>query len=305
MLAQIEILQRLERDKAQAQVIEQYLDGVDAQIFPPDEERYEELEQRLAKLDRRNWALRGAASKMRDLEKEALRLLADYAGEGDDFLLRRTTLAAAASRALGSQGPLAEQAESLRARARERGLLMGRIIGLKGNAGVWAGAFKAPPETFRVTSSGIVIESVKPSALIDLESPLEGEYEVRATLDRDGEAHMGTAWGLVIAGTRDGDYVMVGVDDDGHGGLWWIRKRGDSARPKRKSILRLDPPIAEGVPVRLAVRVRAGDKIEIRFEDREPIEARFPTEVPRVRHAGVYVRDGRMLVKDAVVEIFP
>ena len=305
MLAQIEILERLEREKGEAQIIEQYLDGVDTEIFPMEEELYEKLEARLAKLDRGNWALRGAASKMRSYEKRALELLADYAGEGDEFLLRRTTLASQVSRALGSQGAVAEQAQALSERAREQGLLMGRIVALNANSNLWASAYKAPPDTFRVSKAGILIESVKPAAMIDLDLPLEGEYEVRATLDRDGDLHMGTNHGLVVAGTRDGDYIMVGTDDDGHGGLWFIRRRADTARAKRKSIFRLEQPVPEGVPVPIAVHLRPGEKMQIRIGDNDVIEARLPTDVPRTRHAGVYVRDGRMVVRDAVVEIYP
>ncbi len=305
LLAQVDVLRRLERTRAEAMAIEQLLDLADAEELALEPDRYGVLETRLSKLDSGNWALRGARSKTSAIEKRALALLSDYEKEGDALLLRSATFAAEAAGALSSEGALAERAASLRARAREHGLLRGTVSVLRGSSDKWVGLFLAPPRSFRVDAGRIEATSTSPAALLDPSMPVRGEYELRARLLRGADRRMGSSWGWVAGGTQDGGAVAVGIGEDGNVAVWEIRKRSGAARAKRVETLTLDPPLADDEDPILCVRVTPTDEIEVVVGERAPLRSHLPMDLPPERLVGVFVRDATLVFEDPVVEILP
>jgi hypothetical protein len=305
LLAQIDVLKRLDRTRAEAMAIEQLLDLADAEELVLDPEKYASLETRLSKLDSGNWALRGERSKESAIEKRVLALLSDYQKEGETLLLRSATFAAETSAALASEGQLAELAASLRARAREKGLLRGTVTVVRGASDKWAALFAAPPTSFHVTEGRIEISSTSPSALLDPSVPVRGEYEVRARLVRGTERRMGSSWGWIVGGTPEAGAMAVGIDEEGRVAVWEIRRRSGAARPKRVATLTLDRALADDEDPLLAVRVSPTDELEIVVGDRPPVRSRFTLDLPPERWLGVFVRDATLVLEDPVVEILP
>lgn len=304
LLKQADILERLDRGRTAAPILEQLLDLADDGLLEVEEETYKSVERRLQKLDKGNYALRNARSRERTALRSAKKLLADY-GRGDDpLVLRAYTFAAAAGAALGDE-ELLNEAERLRADAREAGLMLGRIEPFHAPRKSWKSIFSAPPRTFNISGDRVTMGAVRPCGMLNTALVVEGEYEVRARLVRDSEKRMGTAHGIVIAGTLAGDWAIVGIEADGNLGVWTVRFSGSGARTRRTETIYLDNPIKPGTDVDVRVHLRRNGRMTIEVEGQPVKETQLPIEPPPERHVGIFVRDGEMTVKDGVVEIYP
>ncbi len=301
---QIDVLERLDRGKAQAMTIEELLDFADAGEIPLEAAAYEELEARLAELDESNWALRNASSRTRGLETRALALLADYGADGDDLLLRSATFASECAQALASEGELASLGASLRSRAREKGLLLGRILALSSAPDRWQSVFTTNPASFEVGRGRLEVRSTAPVALLEPELLVRGEYELRARLSRGSFRASSSGWGLVVGGTSDTGAVAVGINGASSVAVWKIEKKGGGAISRQFQSLPLVPPLEPDEDPMLAIRVQPSGELEITVGERAPLHSRMPLELPPERQVGVFVRDATLVLEDPVVELW-
>lgn len=299
------VLEQLGRKKTAAAMIEQLLNAADAGAIELSEDEYAGLERRLKDLDKSNYALRNASARTRTHTQRMLGLIEDYRRKYPDMVLRAYTLTSAAAQALADEGDLAALASELRAQAKADGKLLGRIVAVAGPRGAWKTAFADPPLSFEVARDGVHLESVRPMAMIDTSLAIEGEYEVRAKLVRKGERHLGIAHGIVIAGTMETDWTVIGIDEDGHVGVWSLRNSGaGSARFKFRETLFLDEEVAEGASPELVVRVKPDGSVFATVDGRETVETELDYPLEGATHVGVFVRDGRVQLVDFLVEIF-
>lgn len=308
LLREAEVMRRLERPAAEAPLLEAVLDLADEGRFILDEERYAEIEKRLKRLDSRNWALRNARSKIRGLTRRARRLLDEYRDEERGLLLRAYTFAAEAGAALGDEEVLLPAAAELRAAAREAGLLLGRVVPLapgRPDTG-WTTPMTATPKRFETRRDRIELESVRTLVFWNGELDLGSDYEVRGRIVRRGELHLGSAHGLFACGTDDGDGYLVGLTREGDLAVWrLLRLGGGGVRPKRIARIPLDPPVGPDESPLLATRVLGGRRLSIRVGERPPVEVDLPEPVRGISRAGLFVKDGTLLLEDPVVEIYP
>ena len=305
LLTQADVLERLDRGKNAAPLLEQYLDAVDSQLLSIDEQAYAEVEAHLAQLDKRNSALRNLRSRRKSSTVAAERLLDEYL-EGEEALpLQAFTFAATATSVLADKGELGARSQELRARARDSGLLLGRIESLAAPAAEWTTHFAEAPELFVIRDTKIGMSSVRPNGKLLTSVPIEGEYELRAHLIRKGKMTLGSGHGLIACGSPDGEWLAIGVDRDGHLKLWKVSPSGTAAKVSRLRSITISKAVEESEPIDLAIHVFSDGRIEIRIEGREPVNVRLPFAMPRTCYAGVFVRDGEMIVEDPVVEIYP
>lgn len=304
LLQQADILERLERPRTAAPILEQLLDLADDGHIEVDEETYKTVERRLQKLDKGNYALRNARSRERSALKSAKKLLADYAKGDAPLVLRAYTFAATAGKALADEELLAE-ADRLRGEAREAGLLLGRIEPFHAPRKAWKSVFSEGPRKFEVAGDRVTMGAVRPNGMLNTALVVDGEYEVRARLVRDAERRMGTAHGIVIAGTLQGDWAVVGIEADGNLAVWTVRFSGSGARTRRTETINLDEPIVPGTDVDVRIHMRRSGRVTIEVEGQPVKETQLPIEPPAERFVGVFVRDGEMTVKDGVVELYP
>jgi len=301
-LRQADVLERLGRNSSAAALVESALELADRGLFPLDDDRRKALETRLAKLDRRNAALRTARQRTSDLSRTALALVADYRAAG--LVLRASTLAADLAAVLGE--PLEPIASELRAEARSKGLLVGSIRALAAAPDAWDSLLAAPMEVFEPGAGAVTIASVRAGVMADTSVEARGEYVVRATLQPDGTRAPGWAAGLVVAGAPERAATLVGLDDRGLAGIWTLNAapRGSSTL-RRTRTLALTPPVAQGETVELAVRVRADGSLEIQVDDRPALEARLESAPAGVRHVGLFVKNAHVRFEDPRVELLP
>jgi len=305
LLAQVDVLERLDRPRAAAPVLEQLLDLADDGGIELEESRYAELEERLRELDKANYALRSARSRVRNLTRRTLALLEAYAQSDTDYSLRSFGLAALAAGALDDDGELAAEAARLRELVRGRGLLLGTIRPLASAESRWERIFLADARSMDATEERIEIVAVEPVALLDGRRTVHGEYELRSRIVRAGELHMGCAHGLVVAADPDGVWVVAGIDDDGNGALWSIQRTGGGARPRRVQTFYPDEPVAQDESPDVRVRVFADGRAELQLGEREPFEFKLPDGLPVERHVGVYAKNGTLVLESPVVEQYP
>ncbi|MAF64369.1 MAG: hypothetical protein CMJ84_01745 [Planctomycetes bacterium] len=306
LIQQIEVLTRLDRPEACAPLIEQVLDGCDDGSFELDEEPYADFEKRLRTLDRRNWALRNARSRIAGLTRAARRLAEDYLEADPPLLLRAYTFAAEAGTALGDGEELLPLAAQLRGRAREAGLLLGEVRSLAARKADWTTTFSAPAKRFDPSSpSGIRIASVRPSAYVNTVLAVGVEYELRARLRRVGEVFMSSVHGLVVHASADGDWIVFGIGREGRAGLWHITPtEGGGALSRSMQKLFLERPVEPDEHPRVVAHV-AGRQLTVVVEGRQALEIELPEDLAPARHAGVFVKDGECLFEDAVIELYP
>jgi hypothetical protein len=299
------VLERLGRKQTAAAMLEVMLDGADAGVLELNEEEYAGFERRLKTLDRSNFALRTVRARTRSHTTRMLALLDAYRDDHPDMVLRAYTLAVAATEALGDEGELRARANELRAEAKAKGRLLGRVLPLSGRRSDWKTVFAAEPREFAVKTSGIYISAVRPIGMIDTSTPIRGEYELRGVLERSDERHLGTAHGLVISGALDRDWALVGIDEDGHVGVWSVRNRdGSSARFKFVETLYLDQPVDPTAEPSLAVRVTPDGVVTVRVDGQPAVETKLDLEPGQATYAGVFARDGALRVRGLSVEIF-
>ena len=266
---------------------------------------YTALEERLARLDKRNSALRLARGRQRTATIAARRLLDDYLEHDPPMPLRAYAFAARAGKFTDDKVELLPKAEELRALARERGLLLGRVLPLHGKLSEWVTVWSDADEKFESDPESIELECVRPHGKLLQSIPVSGEYELRATIHRKGKLRLGTAHGLVVAGTPSGKWAMVGFDSDGHVKLYTVEPGTSSARVRRNRSLTLSRRIAEDEDPQVTLHVYPDDQLEIRVQGRDPIMTRLPFEAPRKRYVGVFARDGKAIFEQPVVEVYP
>ncbi|MBL8862552.1 MAG: DUF1570 domain-containing protein [Planctomycetes bacterium] len=302
LLRQADVLERLTRQASAAALIEDVLDLAARGRFTLDEARRSTLEKRVARLDRRNAALRSARRRTSELSRTALALVEDYRDAG--LVLRAFTLASDLASVLDE--PLAAAAAELRAEARTRGLLRGTIRELSTGAGAWQPLLAVPPERFETSPEGAVLAGVRAVALVDTSFEAGVEYVVRARIQPLGERVPGATFGLVASGAPERGATLIGVDDAGLLGVWTLNAapRGASTLRRTRTIP-LAPAIAAGAAVELGVRVRADGALEIEIDATRVAEARLESGPAQVRHAGIFVRNAHARFEDARVELVP
>lgn len=305
LLLQADLLDRLKRSEAVAPLFETVLQLCDSGKFDLPSERREEIEKRLAKLDQRNAPLRAAKSRLSGLVKSGTALLAEYRAAKPSLLLRSYTFAALAGSVLKDEDGLVASANGLRDAARDANLLLGTIHELGTKPDRWVSVTKTPPTRFETSAEGTFLECVRSTGFLDLEVPLAGEYAWRATLESQQAPELGSAMGAVIAGNPEGDWTMVGIDDQGHLGVWILQRTGrDGTVFDRKQKIFPAKPIDVSKPFDLEIHVRRDRRVEIRVGG-ETLETRLALEPDVARHVGVFAKYHAVRFRNATVEIYP
>ncbi len=303
---QAKIFEDLGRPESAAPLLSIQLELADEGVWSPDEETYAALEERLQKLDRKNYALRRAKSTMRALVRNTSKLLEDYRDEDSPMPLCAYTLAAQMGQVLDDKETLLPLAAQLRDELRELGLLAGEIRTLVAPRKSWMTIFNADPKSFEQSPELLSLEAVRPSGFINTSFELTDEYELRATFKRDGEQYRSTCHGLVIAGVKQGDWLVFGLLKNGKAGLWRLKLSGSGGVVTKKiETFYLDPTPEDDQDLHVAVHVSDGRSVTIQVEGCELLETELPEDLPEGRFAGVYVKDGTTELVDPVVELFP
>lgn len=301
---QARVFEDLGQPASAAPLIELQLDLADEGAWEPDEATYAALEEHLEELDRKNSALRRAKSALRGLSRSARKLLADYEEADESMPLRAYTLAASMGAALGDD-ELLRRADELRAVLREAGLLAGEVHPLAAPRKDWFTIYNAEAKDFTLADDFISLEAVRPAGYVNTALELTDEYRLSATFRRDGTQHRSTCHGLVIAGVKEGDWLVFGLLKGGQAGLWRLRLSGGGVVTKKIESLRLDPPPADDADLEVKVHVTDGRDVEIEIEGCAPLTTALPEDLPEGRFAGIYVKDGATQLVAPVVELFP
>ncbi len=302
LLAQAGIMERLDRKPGAAALLEQVLDMADEGAWTVGEEERLALEERLKQLDKRNWALRNARSRTNSLVRTANGILKSYAGRKDPLTLRASTFATLAGRVLGDEDLLARSA-TLREAARDANLILGRIVALGGSQREWIHNLNAKAPTLDLSGGTIALSSVRPAGMVWTGIEVGAEYAIRATLIRDGELHMGSTHGLVIAGVAEQRWTLVGFDREGHLGIWAsVPSSGGGMTTKKIETLYLEHPLGDAVMIDLSIDVLGAGGLLITVDGNEPVETVLDPPPIAPAHVGLFVRDGRVRLMDAVVE---
>jgi hypothetical protein len=145
-----------------------------------------------------------------------------------------------------------------------------------------------------------------PYGRINTSIPLNGEYEIRFTLRREGEILRTSFGGVVVSGTPTSDWIVAGID--GKGQLVVRRYRvgaGGGTSEKGVRIVALDPLVAKDESPVCKVHVFPEPRMEITVGDRAPVAIELDAPWRRDAFAGVIAKNGRAVIEDAVVEIYP
>jgi hypothetical protein len=118
---------------------------------------------------------------------------------------------------------------------------------------------------------------------------------------------MGQQHGLVVSGTASGDWMVIVLDPSGKLVLRRLNLSSgggvtDVAVAQLKLAAPLPPP---GEAVEVVVHVTPGGEVEVTVGDDGPYPFQLPLALPAVGHVGVYAKYGRLVVEDAVVELYP
>ena len=301
VVTQADVLERLGRPQGTAAILEQVLKLADDGEAELDPVRYEELEQRLTKLDAKNQPLRLAKTRSKNHAKTALKILEEYRASPVAMTLSAHEFAHAMAVALDNK-ELAAAAGELRLQAREAGLLTGALYSLGGRNGSWLSLFERPDETFEAGESATSLSGVKAVARLLTSVPLSGEYEIRCTLGRVGEISRTTTQGLVFAGTPTTPWFVLGIDGRGQLVLRRYAKGGSELTLKLE---KLEPPVAKDENPALVVRVFEDGKLSIKVGERAAVEFQMEESMPKTVHVGVFAKNGAVELRSAVVEAFP
>jgi hypothetical protein len=305
LLMQADLLERLKRTAATAPLLEKVLELADSGVFPLDAARYETIEKRLSKLDQKNSTLRTAKSRVAGLARAGAALLAEYRAAKPSLLLRSYTFAALAGGTLKDEAGLIAAADDLRNQARDAHLLLGTIHELGTNPARWAAVLKSPPKSFASENHVTFLECVRGSAFIDLEVPVVGEYAWRAKVQRTQGVELGSCMGAVIAGNPEGDWTMIGVDENGAVGVWIVeRTTRESSNLKRSLTLWPKNTIDVEKPVEFDIHVRRDRRVEIKIGG-ETLETTLALDPNVARHVGVFAKNNAVRFENASVEIYP
>jgi hypothetical protein len=220
--------------------------------------------------------------------------------------LRSYTFARLAAAALDDTDKLASSAERLRSVAREKGLLLGSTYRLVGVDGTWRTIFTNKETLFTHTDQRIEIETVRPVGKLCTAVPISGEYEVRARITRVGEAKIGTHHGMIVSGTASGDWAVVTVDNNSR----LVLKRmnlggGGGVTDIAIDFVELKHKLPTDKPFDFVVHVFPDGSLEATIDGEGPYPFQLPLALPAIGHVGVYVKYGKSVIEDALVEILP
>jgi tetratricopeptide (TPR) repeat protein len=306
VLLQADVLEKLGRGSSAAPLLEQLIEMAGDGRWPEGEARSEELEKRLAKIDSGNSPLRTARLRARNLARTARALLTEYRTAKTPLVLRSYTFAALASAALDGEAGLAEEAERLRAEARDAGVLRGATYRLAGAEGTWKTIFTNQATAFEAAERRVVLEAVRPVGRLCTAVPLRGEYELRARVTRVGEAKLGAHHGVIVSGTAGGDWLVVTID---HAGKLALKRMhvgsGGGVTDVALTFVDLKQPPPVDAPFDLAVHVFPSGDLEVTVGGDGPYPFRSPLALPAIGYAGVYVKYGRVQLDEPIVEILP
>lgn len=305
ILLQGSILERLGFKRSAAPLLETWLDLADKGVFEFEQEQYDDIEARLKKLDSKNYELRAIRRKMRELARNARKLLVKYEKSKEPMPLRSYTFSSHIAAIFADDLELAADADRLKVIAREAGVLRGQVLSLVAPRKSWSSVYTSAPRKFTSSSNVIRIADLRPGAMINTEVALEGEYELRGTLERKGKLHRGTSHGIVVAGHPETDWLVVGVTHEGNLGVWDIRVEGDGTTTDMRDSIPIEPSLGDVTEIDFRIHVYGQDKVEVQFGECSPIVVQQTDRLPAVRHAGVFVKDGELRWLDCVVEIYP
>jgi hypothetical protein len=302
LLDMVEVLEKLDRPRAAATVLEQFLDAVDDGQLELSVKEYETANRRLAGLDRGNYALRSARSKMKTQYKRMHALLTQYRESDPPLTLRAHTYASQLREVFADFKGWSEEASALHTAAKEAGLIPGRLIVLAGPPEQWMSIQSDAPKRFEMAEEGFELASVQPHGRIHKGIELGADYELRGRITRRGETHRGTAHGLVVCGAPGGDWFCVGIGHEGHIRMWHlILSTPGSTRLKPVGKILLDKPIASDAQLVLGVRVAMDGGLEISIDGARVGQAQMTFAPHAKSHVGIFVRDGEMRVDQLVV----
>jgi hypothetical protein len=305
LLKQADLLERLRRPQAAAPLLEELLEMASDGRWETDAANYAKLEKRLSKLDQRNASLKTARSRAKYLAKTARGLLADYEASKKPMPLRSYTFASLVAAALDDKDDLGKSAARLRKVARDAGVLHGSTYKLVGGEGSWKTIFTNGESAFEHHEDHIELEGVRPVGRLCTAVSVSGEYEIRAKLTRVGESKIGSHHGIVFSGTDGGDWLAITID---HSGKLMLKRMmiaggGTSDIGLSYVTLKQAPPLDQSIDI--VVHVTPIDEVEVTVNGDGPYPFRTPLALPAVGHVGVYVKYGRVVVEDAVVEVLP
>ena len=214
-LLEIDLLERLDRKATAAARIEGLLELAAQEKLKIDKDLLADLDARMAKLDSKNYPTAFVA----------------HPREGPEAKRRDTCLSAtsrASLRCFFAAGPsLARRRRRWTTRENCRvpptGCALPRAMRdsyRAGSCGSRASAGRPfsprPAREFTHGSGDLVAEMpALQAAEICSDVEVQGEYEVRATLKREGELYGSSAHGLVISGSAEEDWWIVSIDKEG------------------------------------------------------------------------------------------
>lgn len=304
IMLEADVLGRLDRDGAEAHMVQLVLDLIDDGTWDGlDDTAYEDLTDRLGKINKSYKSLSLVRNRTRSLRKDAAKLLESYLEDGT-YDMRAYTFAAKAGELLRDPF-LREEATRLRGEVGENGGLTGEIFAFEGTE--WTRLFPKKADEFSHTSERVTIEmETGPNGMICADIEVRGEYEMRGTLLRDSELELGTIHGLVASGTTDGDWTVVGIDHNGK--LKVLQCTPDRIAVKVSEIDfdgGLEEPVADGHNPEIRVHVYPSGFLDIYVDDQEMVEVELPYEMPNAAHPGIFTKTGRTVLKDMVIENYP
>lgn len=298
----IDVLDRLDREKAAAAVLEQYLDAVDDGVLELDSKEYATAERRLEGFDRGNYALRSARSRMKTQYSRMHALLEKYREADPPMTLRAYTYANSLTGVFADVKGWSDETTALHTIARETGLIPGKLTVLAGPPDHWVSILADNPKSFTTTDGQFELESVQPHGRIHQGATVTTPYNVRATVTRIGEIQRGSAHGLVACGHPEGDWCIVGIGHEGNIRLWHLIRSGEgSTRLKPLGKIELNTPLSREARPSLGVRVLETGTLEVSVDGALVGEAELGFKPHKSCHVGVFVRNGKVLIEDLVV----
>lgn len=303
LVRQAKILGRLGREGAEAYMIQQALDLVDAGEFELEDEAYAELNDRLGEINELYRSIGLVRNRTRAMRNDALELLEEYAEEGA-FPLRAYTLANEAARTLRDK-ELLELATDLRAVAAAAGVLPTVIVPLAGEN--WTTIYTSPDNAFEASETKVALERKgSPGGRICEDLLFTGQYELRGRLNRVGNLGRSALNGIVVAGTPRDPWTVVGVNGRGELTIMKCESVGGGVNNRALQLdIDLGPAIERDEDPILAVRVLSPNTLSIRIDDRDPVEVELPYDLPKRSHPGIFTKSGRTELVDFVIEVFP
>ncbi len=302
LLDMVNVLEELDRPRAAATVLEQFLDAVDDGELELSVKEYETANRRLEGLDRGNHALRSMRSRMKTQYKRMHGLLTQYRESDPPLTLRAYTYASQLNDVFANFKDWSDETAALHSAAQESGLIPGKLTALTGPSEQWMSIQSDAPKRFAVLDDGFELASVQPHGRIHKGVDFGADYELRGRITRLGETHRGTAHGLVVCGAPEGDWFCVGIGHEGNVRMWHlILSAPGSTRLKPAGKIVLETPIPVDAQPVLGVRVSSDGSLEVSIDGDLVGKAQMGFTTHTKSHVGVFVRDGEMRVDQLVV----